>query len=93
MFYAGMELHEEVIFWLNKGTHPHIPKWKDTILLALATYYAQKADYTNSRFFDSNHEFKKSFSIRVFKRLIGLRSTSVSPLEILNGSSKPTIKK
>ncbi len=49
VFYAGMELQEEVTFWLNKGTHPHIPKWKDTILLALATYYTQKADYTNSR--------------------------------------------
>ena len=49
VFYAGMELQEEVTFWLNKGTHPHIPKWKDTILLALATYYAQNADYTNSR--------------------------------------------
>ena len=49
VFYAGMELQEDVTFWLNKGTHPHIPKWKDTILLALATYYTQKADYTNSR--------------------------------------------
>ena len=49
VFYAGMELQEEVTFWLNKGTHPHIPKWKDTILLALATYYVQKKVYGIAR--------------------------------------------
>jgi Leucine-rich repeat (LRR) protein len=49
VFYAGFELQEKVLFWLNKGTHPHLPKWRDTILLALVIYFAKKEEYVNAR--------------------------------------------
>jgi Leucine-rich repeat (LRR) protein len=49
VFYAGMNLSDEVLFWLNKGTHPHIPKWKDTILLALVNYFAAKSQFSEAR--------------------------------------------
>jgi hypothetical protein len=51
VFYAGFELQEKVLFWLNKGTHPHLPKWRDNILLALVKYYAQRAAYPKARFY------------------------------------------
>ena len=51
VFYAGFELQEEVKFWLDKGTHPYLPKWRDNILLALVSYYAQKSAFPKARFY------------------------------------------
>ena len=51
VFFAGFELQEEVKFWLDKGTHPYLPKWRDNISLALVSYYAQKAAYSKARIY------------------------------------------
>ena len=48
VFYAGMQMPEEVLLWLKRGTHPNIPRWKDTVLLALVNYYAPKNNFVKA---------------------------------------------
>ena len=53
VFYAGMQMPEEVLLWLKRGTHPNIPRWKDTVLLALVNYYAPKNNFVKAREYTS----------------------------------------
>ena len=56
VFYAGMQMPEEVLLWLKRGTHPNIPRWKDTVLLALVNYYATKNNFVKAREYTSQIE-------------------------------------
>jgi hypothetical protein len=56
VFYAGMQMPEEVILWLKRGTHPSIPRWKDTVFLALVNYYATKNIFIKARDYTSQIE-------------------------------------
>ena len=56
VFYAGMQMPQEVLVWLNKGTHPIIPRWRDTVLLALVNYYATKNNFAQARKYTSQIE-------------------------------------
>ena len=56
VFYAGMQMPEEVLLWLKRGTHPNIPRWKDTVLLALVNYYATKSNFVKAREYTSQIE-------------------------------------
>lgn len=40
----------------KKGTHPNIPRWKDTVLLALVNYYAPKNNFVKAREYTSQIE-------------------------------------
>jgi Leucine-rich repeat (LRR) protein len=56
VFYAGMQMPEEVFLWLKRGTHPNIPRWKDTVFLALVNYYATKNNFVKAREYTSQIE-------------------------------------
>ena len=56
VFYAGMQMPEEVLLWLKRGTHPNIPRWKDTVFVALVNYYAPKNNFVKAREYTSQIE-------------------------------------
>ena len=56
VFYAGMQMPEEVLLWLKRGTHPNIPRWKDTVFVALVNYYATKNNFVKAREYTSQIE-------------------------------------
>ena len=56
VFYAGMQMPEEVFLWLKRGTHPNIPRWKDTVFIALVNYYATKNNFVKAREYTSQIE-------------------------------------
>jgi hypothetical protein len=44
-----MDIKEQVLYWLEKGTHPQIPIWCEKVLLALVKYSARISDFSEAR--------------------------------------------
>jgi Leucine-rich repeat (LRR) protein len=49
VFYAAFGRDEQVRAWLDRGTHPHAPRWRDRVLVALQAWAAGRGDLDRAR--------------------------------------------
>lgn len=49
VLYAAYGLDDLVRVWLDRGTHPHSPRWRDRVLLALMRWSVERGDLAGAR--------------------------------------------
>ena len=49
VFFASLNMKEEVLFWLQKATDEKAPLWREKVLSALISYYARKGEFAECR--------------------------------------------
>ena len=49
VFFASLNMKEEVLFWLQKATDEKAPLWKEKVLVALISCYARKGNFAECR--------------------------------------------
>ena len=49
VFFASLNLKEEVVLWLTKATTEKAPLWREKVLSALIKFYAVKDDFVESK--------------------------------------------
>jgi Leucine-rich repeat (LRR) protein len=49
VFFASVQLREDVLFWLDKATDEKAPQWRERVLRALIKHYAQRENFNEAR--------------------------------------------